>query len=253
MSNGEIPQEYQLEADGSDVMIARARKMLGQDFLGARAVLQMGSKLRAVGINVEFDVTNNPPLPFSEVDLALAKENEEMLVLRTAEMKLDGILMPVSLINFRELFKKDPRNEGQRLFYFEGSDPNDWYANETFATSASEIRPGWALVKKEVLIDSTDKDWNQQDHSLRTYSESLRRNGGLQTVARRRTAAEAVWDTMLNYVNNGKQASDNYDWTQTLASDGRFVYVGEYRSRGLEVNGYAPIYSAPYLGIRSSR
>lgn len=253
MSTGEIPRHEYLEADGSDVMIVKAKKILGQDFLGAKAILKMGRKLNAVGVNVEFEIADTPPLPFSETDLALAKENEEMLVLRSGGMRLDGKSIPISLINFRELFRKDPRNDGQRMFYSESRNPNDWYGGEGFATSINEIRTGWALVKKEVLADSTGRDWNQQEHSLRAYSDALRRSGGLQTAVSRRTATEAVWDTMLNYVINGKPASDNYDWTQTRASDNRFVCIGEYRTRGLEVNGYTFDYSAPYLGVRPSR
>lgn len=237
-----------IEKAAADSMIEKAKEILGQDFLGYEAVQTMANKIKAVGINVEFKV-QDIPFPYNEKDLELAKQNEEMLVLRTGSMDINGQPAQLSLLNFRELFKIDPKGGTSPLFF-----PTDWYANEPFAKEPGHLGLGWALVKKDVLPNTTSKNWNEQEQILQQYAYTLQQRDGKETKVRRRTVTEAVWDTMLYYTNNNsKVLQDKYDWTQTRASSGRLVYVGVFDSIGLLVSNYFPDRSDSLLGVCPSR
>jgi len=239
-----------VEVSDYDAMTEKAKDILEEDFLGVEAVLQMAEKLRKVGVNVEFNVDTIPAIPYSETDLQLAKRNGEMLVLRTNEMNIGNIPTPISLINFRELFKRDPNNNGQTMFYY----GKDWYANSPFVAETGDIKPEWALVKKNILVDSLNKNWDQQKEILKEYGKILRRDGGLHTTIRRRTATEFVWDMMLRYTNTDtKLLPETYDWTQTRLSNGYLLYVGAFDSIGVRVFGNRPDYSYSNLGVCPSR
>lgn len=237
-----------------DKMAERAKEILGQDFLGVEAVKNMEAKLKSVGVNVDFALDNIPAVPYTEKDLELAKQNGEMLVLRAENARMKGKALPLTLIDFREFFRKDPHGKMDTLYYSFRPDSNDWYKSENFAIQSGEIKLGWALVKKDILKDSTGKNYQQQDDLLKGYESELRSKGATRTQIRRRTAMEAAWDTMLYYINNQKHLLEKVlDWTQTRASDGRLVVVGRFDSLGLLLNGWNPSGSDDYLGVCPSR
>ncbi len=257
-----VINESSLPQDG---MIERAREILGQDFLGVEAIREMESKLKIIGIDVKFDVQDAPPIKYSEKDLELAHQNGEMLVLRASQMvkeetdddepiaslgRRDPQLLPVTLINFRELFRNDPN---QKLFYSFRPEAYDWYLSEDFATKNGEIKLEWALVKKDILEGTTSKKWGQQDGVLKEYGKKLKQQGAINTEIRHRTATEAAWDTMLYYANTGEHLLEKtYDWTGSRTSDG-LVDVGAFDSSGLNVNGWDPGNSSSDVGVCPSR
>lgn len=237
-----------------DNMVERAKEILGKDFLGLEAVRKMEAALKGVGANVEFRLDRLPDFPYSEQDLQLAKQNGEMVVLRASHANIDGRTAPLSLISFRELFKKDPVGGIPALFYSFRSDANDWYLQENFATNSLEMELGWAIVKKEFLNGSTSKNWQQQEEVMKKYGEDLRAKGGTNTQVRRRTAKEAVWDTMLYYSNTKEQLLETkYDWTSSRASGDRLVGVGGFDSGGLYVGRWDPANQNPDIGVCPSR
>src|SRR3990167_21223 len=105
------------ESTTTDPMLERARNLLQKDFLGPEAVLTMQQKLNAVGVNVEFPLDNLPPIPYTEKDIQLAKQNGEMLVLRAGSKQSDGGEEQLTVINFRELFRQDPTGTDDTMFY----------------------------------------------------------------------------------------------------------------------------------------
>lgn len=239
---------------GDNTLAERAREILGKDFLGVEAVRNLEAKLAAVGKNVEFDLDKLPPIPYTEEDLRVAKDMGEMLVVRPDAMLAGGRKVPLSLIEFRELFRRDPLGIKQNLFYSFESGSSDWYKTEAFATGQGEIKLGWALVKKEVLDGSQSKTWNDQETLLKQYEDGLKRKGAINAQIRRRTGMESTWDTLLYYFNTGESLLENvYDWAQSRSSLGSLVYVGGFVSAGLGVGGGDPGRSFSNLGVVPSR
>ena len=237
-----------------DKMMERAKDILGRDFLGPEAVRTMQTKLKTVGVDVEFPIDNLPPLPYGEQDLQLAKQNGEMLVLRAANKRQAKSEIPLTIVDFREFFRQDPDHKLDTPFYTFRSNANDWYPSEGFAAKPGEIQLCWTLVKKEIMKNSTDKNWSKQEDLLKDYVSDLKRKGATNTEVRRRTAMEAIWDTMLYYANTGEQLlGDKYDWTNSLASNDNRVHVGAFASDGLHVNGWLPRSSREDIGVCPSR
>lgn len=243
------------EAPGGQKMIERARDLLGRDFLGVEAVKNMETKLKGVGVNVEFSLNNLPDFPYNEQDLQVAKRNGEMVVLR-AGVNRSGRKndTPLTLIGFRELFRKDPSSNLEAVFYSFHKDATDWYKTQDFATHPGEIQLGWAIVKKDVLPDSTNKNWNQQEEVLKNYGAKIKSDKAGNPVVRRRTATETAWDTLLYYTNTGERLLEKvYDWTKSRASDGSLVDVGVFGSYGLLVVRWDPEGAYSSVGVCPSR
>lgn len=241
----------------SDRMAERAKDILGKDFLGIEAITTLEKKLGMVGVDVRFDLDTVPPLDCNEGDLQFAKQNNEILVLRPAKMRMQltkAVSMPITLLNFRELFRKDPNKDMQTVFYSFRKDANDWYKNEAFATEMGGVKLGWAFVKKEPLDDSFDKTWKEQEEALKKYVNTLSHTPLIRTNVQRRTALEATWDSMLYYINNKERLlPDKYDWTKSRASDGSLVLVGAFDSRGLDVDSWDAGDSYSNIGVCPSR
>jgi hypothetical protein len=241
----------------SDRMAERAKDILGKDFLGVEAITTLEKRLGMVGVDVSFNLDTVPPLDCNEGDLQFAKQNNEMLVLRAEKMRMQltkAVTMPITLLNFRELFRKDPNKDLQTVFYSFRKDANDWYKNEAFATEMGGVKLGWAFVKKEPLDDSFDKTWKEQEEMLKKYAKTLNQTPLKRTNVQRRTALEATWDNLLYYINNKEQLlPDKYDWTKSGSSRGNLVRVGVFDSDGLLVGHWNPEYGNPYIGVCPSR
>ena len=80
-------EEPQLSGDS---MIERARNLLGKDFLGVEAIRNMETKLKGVGVDVQFILDKLPIFPYTEKDLQVARISGEMLVLRPETMRSGG-------------------------------------------------------------------------------------------------------------------------------------------------------------------
>ena len=249
----EVPEAVEV-AEAGGPMVERAKEVLGRDFLGVEAIKKLEQELKKAGVNVEFALDKLPPFLYTEEDLQTAKAFGEMLVLRPEAMLRGGREVPLTMIEFRELFRKDPLGKMQTVVYSFRTDTNDWYKGEKFATSAGEIKLGWSLVKKDVLDGSTNTNWNDQEQLLRQYEAGLKRKGARNASVKRRTGTEAVYDELLYYVNTGERLlPDKYDWTQTRTSDGSLVCVGRFGSSGLDVSSRSPVYSYSRIGVCPSR
>jgi hypothetical protein len=236
-----MSKEAKKTTESDRPMVERAKEILGHDFLGVEAIKKLEQELKKVEVNVEFATDRLPSFPYTEEDLQVAKFNDEMLVLRPGVMLREERKEPITLIEFRELFKRDPLGKMQTLFYSFRSDAYDWYKKELPATQPGEINLGWSLVKKNVLDGSTDTNWDDQEKLLRQYGRGLKRKGAKNISIRRRTAVEAVYDELLYYINTGKRLLPyKLDWGQSRTSTGRFICVGYFASGGLNVSAFRP-------------
>jgi DNA polymerase III delta prime subunit len=237
----DYPAELSVEEEVIDEgpMAERAREILGKDFLGVEAVRTLEKKLKAIGKNVEFDFEGLPPIPYTERDLQVAKELGEMLVVRPETMFRDGKEIPLTLIELKALFDKDPLRNLIQVFKPKMGDWTggpQWYEKEKFATQPVDIKLKWALVKKDGLsagdqYHSKCGQWDAQEQSLRQYEVDLRKRGAEHAFVHRRTATEAVFDSLLYYVNTGERLlRSKFDCCKTLQSGGDFVSVGDFDS-----------------------
>ena len=211
------------------VDFSEAKEIMGKDFLGPEAIeTTLGIKLSPE----ELEQVEN--IPFTREEMEQAKELGMMLVLRVPH---DKDKKPLTLNRMREILAGedklgDPNKKKTKLFYRQPGD--GWYKDEAFATGLV-TGFGWGLSKKEVLQESLNKNWDEQEEILKKWAEE--NNIDPKTI-KRRTPIEAAYDTMLYYgANKESLLETTYDWTSVQSSDGGFVGVGLFDSGGLRVNG----------------
>jgi hypothetical protein len=210
-------------------MEERAREILGQDFLGVEAVRTVEERinlLRPAETELTFNLDEVPEIPYSAKDLELAKENGEMLILRPGSL-IDIIEQDITLADLVSLLKTQPGLF--RTTAFSADDP--------YAHALGDIKLGWALVKKEVLIRSTSKTFEEQEQELRTYSTELRERGADKTTVKRRTATEAAWDIAAYFLNTGERLlvhTADKTSSRSLLDDN--IVVGLFGHKGIAIS-----------------
>lgn len=145
------------EPSEEEVSLADAEKiMTKENFFGPDAIFKT--------FGVKFEKT--PSIPFSTEELKEAFDRGEMLVLRAHETK-DGL--PLSMENMYQILSKkwDKENKGG---VFNTADGWRQFIPEMY--SRESPRPGWALVSKELLDGSTDKNYLEQTEFLIEYLKS---------------------------------------------------------------------------------
>ncbi len=247
-------EETPVQPEGGS--IERAKQLFGEDFYGEEAIHTLEEKCKTKGINVKFDIPTQ--FQYSDEDLDQAKQDEEegrkrLMVLRPQWMVVregnQNVRKPVTILNLRELFKKENRRLGRPTTVSYDNNPfgdsavfykydPDWYAEQEFAKEP--IKSGYAMPTKDVLPDSWSKTWEDQQE-LFGEGES------------RREANEAVWDLLLTYATKGeKLLTQRADWTNSQTSDQDRVHV-HWNSDGLYVNDWGPGGPGPSIGVCSSR
>ncbi len=243
----------------------KAKSLFSENFLGEEAIHVMEQKCQAKGINVTFEIphigsfdSNGLRVGLSDEILETAKADEatgrdRMVVLRPEFMTVDGERKPITLLNLRDLFRKEEPNpddanetyvtydnnpfsdvKGEAIFY-----DQDWYNDEEFAKKP--LKAGFGLPTREVIPDSLSKKWGEQQALL--LSEE-----------RRREPIEVAWDAILYYAATGKKVLEKtWDWTDSSTSDGSLVRVGGFDSDGLGVNDWGPEGSRSNVGVCPSR
>jgi len=141
----ELNQMFELIDDN----LKRAEKIMGTDFIGPDQIAQV-LDLSPSSIEVPF-------IPFSGIELERAKELGHFLILRVDNFTIQDL--------HRGLIKK--LQDENRLFDTGVDDP-EWFEDEDFYTD-EKPRSGWALVSKELIPDSTEKDYFQQIESIVFY------------------------------------------------------------------------------------
>ena len=224
--------------------IKNAKEILGKkDVLGIEEIENtFGIKVRAEDV---------PNIPFSKEDLEKAKELGQFLILRVDKAK-DGTGLSMKKMHdlLAEEFKKD--GHGKILVSI------DWYKEEEFFTKETP-KLSWALTSKEVIPDSTSKNYLQQTESIIDYiKEKVFKGGALPkeyqdairefaeqkekisklmkddwqeaakileelriTKLTRKSPSETVYDFIAYFKTNKERLLENmYTWTSRRASDG---------------------------------
>jgi hypothetical protein len=201
-----------------------ARRIFGSDVVGWEEV----SSALAAASPAEEDRATIDRLPFSREQLMRAADEAMMLVLRLARV---GGGPPLTIL---ELASRFPGR---------GTDGEPWFSKQPFAT-AETCTLGWALVEKQPFPQSRNLSYDEQTEELERRSRRL----GLRL--RRRTAVEAVYDTLLYSSARGERLlGTEWDWSSTATSDGGFVSVGNFDDRGLRLLAYSKAVRFSTLGL----
>lgn len=239
----------------------KAREILGKDFLGPEAVFKTW--------NIKLEAKDIPPVPFSIEDLERAKELGQFLILR----------VPLTMQKMGKLIKEP-------MFQ------DDWFKQEDFYTKDTS-KPGWALVTKEVIPDSTNKNYLEQTQVICDYLDSevfrkaiempkayedaiiefeakkqdlellvqsdwrgvARQLSELQiTKLTRQSPADVIYDLMVYKQSNEERLLENgYTWTSARFSVGDLVNIGHFKPGGLRVSNDTPDYASVPLGVSFAR
>ena len=233
------------ETKEASIEFEEAREVFGKDFLGPEAAEA------AFGVELsQEELEQVEDIPFSREELEQAKQLGMMLVLRVPRIGKEKNAKSFSINSVREVFKDedtlgDPDNKKSDIFY-----DQDWYDNESFAMQDTPSL-GWGLVMKEVLEESRDKNWDEQEEVLKAWAKE---NNIDPSKVRRRKPVEIIYDTLLYYgINKESLLENSYDWSGVQSSDGYFVNVGYFDSDGLFVSHDTRGFTYSSLGVCPSR
>ena len=212
-----------------------ARAILGGDVLGPEeAAAAFGAHPRATAI------------PFCREDLVGAATRGEMLVLRVSQGENDTPLTLLRMVErFPEAFdQKLVRQMGYQL-------KDDWgIVNEPLAATLT-CAPGWALVRKEILDESRNLTYDQQEAVLRHYAEH---SAAVVGTMRRRSGVEAVYDTLLYFVvRKVRLLTRSWDWSGSRTIDGGYLNVGGFGDRGMQILSFSRAVRHGGLGVCPTR
>jgi len=212
-----------------------------------------------------------PEIPFSVEELERAEKIGQMLVLRVDKTK-DG--KPMSLLAMNDILAKrwEKEKKGGLLNTADG-----WRDAVTGEKDFAEVAPrsGWALVSKDLLPDSTSKNYIDQTEVIikalrekafkdiempEEYEKAIREfesnkdrltrlmNENWEQAAKelselkinqltRQSIQETIYDLAMYYDARGKRLlPDRYTWSNSRSRDGNLVLLGNFDAKG--VNGY---------------
>jgi hypothetical protein len=207
--------------------VGDAQAILGHDVLGA-------DEAHAVfGIRVE-----TPPLPFTAAELLTAKAAGEMLVLRLAKD-------PSGPLTMQRMIQHSPQSFDERYLRKMGYQLRDDWGIELEPLAATDTCTfGWALVRKEILGETRNLAYDEQD-------EVVTRD---RVDVRRRSAAEAVYDTLLYFgARHVRLLDKTWDWTKSRTIDGGYLNVGGFGPAGLQILSFSRAVRHGALGVCPTR
>lgn len=253
------PVKSKKNFDARDAGLERAIEILGKEnVLGPKEVE------KTFGVRVE----NIPEIPFSPEELERAREMNMMLVLRVDKTK-DGKPMSLEAMNEIVADRWDTERKGRLLDTAEGW-RDSVLGSEAYSTTS--VSAGWALTTKDVLPNSTKKNYIEQTEII---VQSLRENvfKGMEipkhfvdaiaefeskkdyfaelmgrdpekaaqelaelsiTKLTRATIQDCIYDLALYYDTYGKRLLGNrYAWSGSLSWDGSLVDLGGFAGRGV--------------------
>jgi len=207
--------------------LSDAQAMLGHDVLGA-------DEAHAVfGIRVEV-----PPLPFTAAELTAAKAAGAMLVLRLAKD-------PSAPLTLQRMIQHSPQSFDERYLRKMGYQlRDDWGIELEPLATTDTCTFGWALVHKQILGETRNLAYDEQD-------EVVTRD---RVDVRRRTAVEAVYDTLLHFGARHVRLLDaTWDWTKSRTIDGGYLNVGGFSTAGLQILSFSRAVRHGALGVCPTR
>lgn len=271
---GDISPEGKMSGPILEQMKTAERIMGKESFLG----------LEAIKATFDFvpDIKDIPKIPFDEKTLERAKELNQYLVLR---INTSPDKKPLTMEKMNELKKGKTKDGGKIL------NSIDWYKDEDFYTKETPVL-GWSLVSKEVIPNSTSKNYLEQTEIMvsyiqtevfkgqkpdKVYQEAIdefnKKKGDIKdlisadwkkaseeleqlkiTKLTRPNPAEVIYDILLMKEKNNEYVLGNmYAWTKCRRSGGGLVSVGSADSDGAHVDSAGPGVSNGDLGVSFSR
>lgn len=201
--------------------LSEARAALGDRVIGPSDVASaLGSAVEAAD-----------SVPFSGAELAAAAKAGEMLIYRVGESGGDRFTIKALIERFPKCF--DPKfleTSGYQL-------KNEWgIALEPLAAADTCVN-GWALVQPEILKASVNLVHDEQEPAVRAYEAQF---GVEPKSRRRRTAIEAVFDTVIIHAVRGSRVlAKSWDWTSTKTLDGGLLHIGGFGDNGMQILGFS--------------
>jgi hypothetical protein len=209
-----------------------ARAVLGDDVLGPEEVGNIFGTQPTVG--------PFPAIPFSRDHLAAARSHGTMLVLRTP---CEGNGAPLTILHMLQLF---PQAFDSKLLRQMGYQLREEWGIALEPLAATDTcSAGWALVWKDVLPESCNLAYDEQDAVIAHYSAVL----GTGTL-RRRTAVEAVYDTLLYHAaRTTRLLTRSWDWSSSATIDSGYLNVGGFGEKGMEILSFSRAVRHSQLGV----
>lgn len=135
----------------TEAEIEQAKEILGADFIGP-------DEVKAAFLD-QVEISTVPPIPFSKEELERARDLGQMLILRVNQAK-DGTDLTMEKIH--GLMDGKIKDEAKVLYKV------DWYKDEDFYKK-DKPAVSWALVSKEVVQESSNKNYLEQAEVLANY------------------------------------------------------------------------------------
>jgi len=260
----------------------KAAEIMGVDFFGFNAIEKT--------FGIQLEQRNIPVIPFSEEELKRAKELGQFLILRV-DKTADGQPLTMEKMNQMLASEFKTANKGKILYKTDdsGNINNDaWYKNEDFFLKETP-KLSWALVTKEVIPSSLEKNYLEQTIEIvnylqkkvfkdqempEEYKEAINQfektedeivefivksnwqkaaellEGLAITKLTRQTPVEVLYDSLVYFQNtDNRLLGKTYTWTGRRRSEGRFVGVGGADFVGVGVKAGRPDSRSDYIGV----
>ncbi len=181
-------------------------------------------------------------LPFSRDDLARARTDGEVLVLRIAATP-DG---PLTMLRLGERLvggfdARVHRGVGYQL-------RDEWTIDAQPFAATDTCAVGWFLVRREPLPVTLNLGYRAQDDALAALGTTR------PDVPRRRSAVEIAYDTLLWHRAHGERLlASAWDWSRSASTDQGFAAIGEFGDAGLGVIAYSRAVRFGTLGVCAQR
>jgi len=188
----------------------RARKIMGKNFFGQ----EEAEKLFGVKPSDEEQAVL-ARIPFTEEELKEARDTHIL-----------AAVFPLSLLQIKE--------KAEHLFY-----KQDWYQDQAFAKEQGKAE--WALVHKDIVPDSANETWDNQQTLLQLNEE----------VPAVRVMAYAVIGHCL--ATGERLLPSIYARCKDFSSGGCRVGLGGFDSGGLGVDGWRGGGARSGVGLASAR
>jgi hypothetical protein len=217
------------------VSLVEARAILGDDLVGPD---EIG---RAFGA-----VPPPPSIPFTREALAAAQQANEVLILRVATVNGGTALTILHMI------ERLPQAFDQKLLRQVGYQlKDDWGITLEPLAATETCAPGWALVGKEILDETRNLLYDDQEALLRRYAE---RRGVPSASVRRRRAVETVYDTALYSAARGVRLLEKtWDWSSSRSIDGGYLNAGGFTANGMQILSFSRAVRHGGLGVCPTR
>ncbi|MBI4516796.1 MAG: hypothetical protein HY699_13375 [Deltaproteobacteria bacterium] len=214
----------------ASIDLAAARRLLGADLLGPEE------------IRAAFDfVPPTPPIPYAESELAAAAPGGEMLLLRVDHDRSTPLSLSRLIERFPAAFdSRLLRNSGYLL-------KDEWgIALEPLAGS-EHCSAGWVLVRKQVLDETRNLPYDEQDQQIARYAADL---GLPAALICRRSAVEIAYDLIVYHSARGvRLLGQAWDWSTSRTLDNGYLNVGSFGENGMQILSYSPPVHHGALGV----